>query len=195
MWDCRGDRPLAFSLPRPVAVTNLSGTARRSGWFRAIGCDTGVRLERFARGGRTARTVEAIREGAAKRRQRRWLSGWTQPPSRFVTTNANEPSRDKGHGHVGGHNGNFDGETRPRRRFRRLGISMSVYLDAQAEDDSAADQDDIFEICRALVGRQKPFNAMEKFHDSTSRLGRKWISPALPESRTKVRRPESKSKG
>jgi len=194
VWDCRGDRPLAFSLPRPVAVTNLSGNGPAICWFRAIGRDTVV--PRAARSWRQdSSNVEAIREGAEKRRQRRWLSGWTQPPSRFVTTNANEPSRDKGHSHVGGHDGNFEGETGPCWSFRRLAIPVSVDLDAQAKDDGAADQDDIFEICRPLVGRQKPLNAIEKFHDSTSRLSGKWMSPALPDSKTKLRRPESKSKG
>jgi hypothetical protein len=54
---------------------------------------------------------------------------------------------------------------------------MSVDLDAHAEDDRAADQNDLFEIGRALLGRQKPFDAMESFHDSTSRLGENGFAP------------------
>jgi hypothetical protein len=56
-------------------------------------------------------------------------------------------------------------------------MSMSGYLDAHAKYDGAADQDDIFEACRAIVGSQKPFNAIEKSHVATSRLGREWITP------------------
>jgi len=61
------------------------------------------------------------------------------------------------------------------RRRSRPDMSMSDYLDAQAKYDRAADQDDIFEICRAIVGGQKPFSAMEKSHVSVSRPG-EWIT-------------------
>ena len=75
----------------------------------------------------------------------------------------------------------------------RPDMSMSDYLDAQAKYDRAADQDDIFEICRAIVGGQKPFSAMEKSHVSVL-AARVNELPNPPQSKTKLRRRKNKSK-
>jgi hypothetical protein len=68
-------------------------------------------------------------------------------------------------------------KSRPhRRRSRQLRMSIRVYLDAQAKHDDAGDQNDIFEVCRTIVGGQEPLNAIEIFHDSSSRLGQESIA-------------------
>jgi hypothetical protein len=67
----------------------------------------------------------------------------------------------------------------PSGRARHPSMPMRGYLDGQAKDDSAAHYDDLFDPCRAILGSQKPFNAMQEFHVSTLPLGRERIVSVL----------------
>jgi hypothetical protein len=50
----------------------------------------------------------------------------------------------------------------------RLMMSMSVYLDGQAQYDNAAHHDDIFDPFRGILVSQALSKPLRKMHDSTS---------------------------